>query len=98
MADGDQRLNAIFQALVSDLLIERQPCLVGLLILAGGENARPGNREAAALEAHLGKEGNVLFSVVVVVNGDPSGVIGVSGEGVVIQLTLHHLHPVQVVG
>lgn len=69
MAQGNERLDAVTVQGIDQLFVELQAGLVGLGILPGGEDAGPGDGEAIDFEAHLGKEGNVLFPAVVVVNG-----------------------------
>ena len=74
VAQGHQRLNAVLVALIKELLIEAQALFVGLRIIAVGQDAGPGNGQAVAAEAHLGKELDVLLEVVVHVNGFVGGV------------------------
>ena len=74
MADGDQRLNAVLMALVKNAVVEGQSCLVGLSIVAVGQDAGPCNGQPEALEAHLCKQGDILFIMVIQVNGLVAGV------------------------
>ena len=73
MADGDQRLDAVFQALVDHPVVELQARLVGPVLLPGGEDTAPGDGEPVHLEAHLGKQGDVLFIAVIVVDAAQLG-------------------------
>ena len=74
VADGDQRLNAVLMALVKNAVVEGQSCLVGLSIVAVGQDAGPCNGQPEALEAHLCKQGDILFIMVIQVNGLVAGV------------------------
>ena len=66
---GDERLDAMSQHLVDHRLVEVQARLVGLSLVAVGEDAAPAERGAEGLEPHLGKEGYVLLVVVIEVDG-----------------------------
>ena len=75
VAEGDDRLDAVLVALVEEIVVELQAGFVGGRLVAVGEDAGPGDGGAEALEAHLGKEGDVLFVVVVKVDGVVVGVV-----------------------
>ena len=75
MGDGHERLDAVGPQLPEHALVEGQTFLVGLLLVASREDARPGDGHAIAREAHLGQEGNVLTPVVVEVHPDLGRVV-----------------------
>ena len=81
VADGHQRLNAVLLAAVKDPVVELQTLFVGLGLHAGGEDTGPVDGGAEGLEAHLGKEGNVLLVVVVEVDRLMAGVQPVRADG-----------------
>ena len=54
--------------LIEDAVIESQPLLVGLGLVAAGEDTAPGDGEAEDLEAHLREQGDVLSVSVVEVD------------------------------
>ena len=66
--DRDERLDAVFPALVEEIIVELQPCLVRLRIIPVRIDAAPRNRRAEHLEPHLGKEGDILPIPMVEVN------------------------------
>ena len=74
VADGDQRLDAVLLAAVKNAVVKFQALLVGLALHASGEDAGPVDGGAEGLEAHLRKQSNVLFVVVVEVDGFMTGV------------------------
>ena len=65
-----QRFNAVFVAFVEQIVIELQALFIRLCIIAVWENPAPGNGGAEHLEAHFGKEFDILFVAVVEVNRD----------------------------
>ena len=85
VADGDQRLDAVLAALLEHAAVEGDASRIGLGIVAVGEDAGPRNGQTIALEAHLRKQGNILFVVVVHVDGLVGGVE-------VLCIALQHLH------
>ena len=74
MADGDQRLDAVLLAAVKNAVVKFQALLVGLALHASGEDAGPVDGGAEGLEAHLSKEGDILFVVMIEINGLVAGV------------------------
>ena len=66
--DRDERLDAMSQTLVEEIIVELQPRLVRLRIVPIRINAAPRNRRAEHLEPHLGKEGDILPIPMVKVN------------------------------
>ena len=83
VGQGDQGLDAVLGQLVKHLVVKGQPLLVGLLLIPPGEDAGPGDGHAVDLEAHLSKQGDVLFPVMVEVGGLVIGIEGVrlGGDG-----------------
>ena len=77
VGDGHQRLDAVFQQLVDDRVVESQPLGVGGRLVPVGIDAGPADGHAVAFEAHLGKEGDVLLVMVVEVDGRVAGVVGI---------------------
>ena len=74
MADGDQRLDAVLLAAVEHAVVELQTLLIGFRFPAVGEDAGPVDGGAEGLEAHLSKEGDILFVVMIEINGLVAGV------------------------
>ena len=58
--DRDERLDAMSQTLIKEIVVELQSRLVRLRIVSVRIDAAPRNRRAEHLEPHLGKEGDVL--------------------------------------
>ena len=83
MADGDQRLDAVLLAAVEHAVVELQTLLIGFRFPAVGEDAGPVDGGAEGLEAHLGKQGDILLVVVVKIDRLMAGVqtIRVDGGG-----------------
>ena len=73
--DGHERLDAVRLALAEHVLVESQTGLVGLSLVAIGEDAGPGQAHAEGLKAHLGKEGDVLLVVVVEIDAGLRGIV-----------------------
>ena len=73
--DGHERLNAVRLTLAEHVLVEGQAGLVGLSLVAVGEDAGPGQAHAEGLKAHLGKEGDVLLVVVIEIDAGLRGVV-----------------------
>ena len=69
VGERDQRLDALGQAVVEDLVVEGETRLVGLLLQARRADAGPVHGGAEHVEAHLGKEVDVLLVVMVKVDG-----------------------------
>ena len=91
MCDGDQRLNAVFMAFFKHTAVKRQPFPVGLCIVAVGVDAAPRNGKAQGLKAHLCKQGNILFVMVVKIHRILRRVIVLCIHR---QLALDHRHAV----
>ena len=75
VAERDDRLNAVLEHAVEHVVIELQAGFVGLELVALGEDAAPANGGAEALEAHLGKERDVVAIRVVEVDALVVGII-----------------------
>ena len=75
MRDGHERLDAVRLALAEHVLVEGEACLVGLGLIAVGEDAGPGQAHAERLEAHLGEQRDVLFVVVVEIDAGLGGIV-----------------------
>ena len=73
--DGHERLDAVLLALTEHVLVKGQAGLVGLALVTVGENAGPGQAHAEGLEAHLGKEGDVLLVVMVEIDAGLRGIV-----------------------
>ena len=67
--ERDDRLHAVGMHRVEEIVVELQALFIRLRLVAVREDARPGNARAEALEAHLSEQGNVLFVVMVEING-----------------------------
>ena len=76
VGNGDQGLDAVFCKLVEDIIIELQARLIGLLFHSGRENARPVDGHAKDLEAHLGRQSDVLFVVMIKIGRLAAGIQG----------------------
>ena len=74
VAEGHERLDAVLAAAVKDAVVEREAQLVGLLVVTVGEDAAPGDGHAKHVEAHLGKERDVLLVAVIEVDAVVVGV------------------------
>ena len=68
-------------ATIKDLVVKFKALLVGFCLHAGGENAGPVDGSTEGLETHLSEERDILFVMMVEVNGLVAGVelIGQSG-------------------
>ena len=78
MAQGDDRLDAVFVHSIEHVIIELKACLVRHELVAIGKDPAPGNGGAEALEAKLAKEGNIVFVGVIEVN---ALVVGIAFSG-----------------
>lgn len=65
MGDGDQRFDAVLFQLIQHLIVKFQAFFVGGGFVPLGEDAGPGDGKAVYLEAHLSKESDVLFVMMV---------------------------------
>lgn len=68
VADGDERLDAVSEQFIHDVDVELDAFLVRGLLVAGGEDAAPGDGEAVHAKTHFCHEGDVFFPVVVEVD------------------------------
>ena len=62
-------------ALAEHVLVKGQAGLVGLGLIAVGEDAGPGQAHAEGLKAHLGKESDVLLVVMVKIDAGLRGIV-----------------------
>jgi hypothetical protein len=69
VGEGDHRFDVVFQQLIEHVVVELQPFFVWLRFVTFREDARPGDRGAETLEAHLGKQLDVFFVVAVEIDG-----------------------------
>ena len=75
VAECDDRLDAVLQELVKQIVIELQTLFIGLCLIALRENAAPGNRCAEALKAQLREQLYVLLISVEEVDALMVGII-----------------------
>ena len=75
MRDGHERLDAVRLTLAEYVLVEGQASLVGLGLVAVGEDAGPSQAHTEGLKAHLGKESDVLFVVVIEIDAGLRGIV-----------------------
>ena len=75
VGEGDDRLDAVFEQFVKQVIVELQARFVRLLLVPAGKNAAPGNGSAEALEAQLSEQFHVLFVGVVKVDAGMVGVV-----------------------
>ena len=68
MGNRHERLDAVFMAIRKEVIIELQPLLIGLRIIAIRENAAPGNRCTEYLKAHLGKQLDIFLVTMIEIN------------------------------
>ena len=73
--DGHERLDAVRLTLAEYVLVEGQASLVGLGLVAVGEDAGPSQAHTEGLKAHLGKESDVLFVVVIEIDAGLRGIV-----------------------
>ena len=98
MADGNQRLDVVLLKLLENRTIEVETRLIRLLLDALGEDATPGDGHAEHLEAHLGKEGDVLLIAMIEVDAVVVGIqlVGVNLERDLARLLVAAAHEVVV--
>ena len=65
VGDGDQRFDAVLLALVKHCVIECEALFVRGLIHAGREDARPGDGQTEAFEAHFAHQRDVFLIMMV---------------------------------
>ena len=65
MQHGDERLDAVALALPQHAAVPLDALAVGFGVVAVGKDAAPAHRGAEELEAHLAKQRDILFIVVV---------------------------------
>ncbi|MPM25921.1 hypothetical protein SDC9_72422 [bioreactor metagenome] len=82
MGQCHDRLDAVGEELVEDLVVEGEALLVRLGLQTGRVDPRPGDRHAEGGEPHLGEEGDVLLVPVVEVDAPPLGEHAFQAAGV----------------
>ena len=88
MREGHERLNIVSAQAVENAVVEGEAGLVGLSIVAVGEDAAPGDGHAEHVEAHLGEQRDVFLVVMVEVD---AVMIGVEAVGVDVDCNLTRL-------
>ena len=88
MRQGHERLDAVLAAAVEDAVVEREAGLVGLGVVAVGEDAAPGDGHAEHVEAHLSEQRDVLLVMMVEVD---AVVIGIEHVGLDVDRDLTRL-------
>ncbi len=73
--EGNNRLDAVLQALIKQIVIKLQACLVGLLFVTFGENTCPGNGGAEAFKAQFREQLDIFFVTVIEIDGFMIGVV-----------------------
>ena len=94
VGERDDGLDAVAQQLVEHVVIKTQPRLVRLGLIPQREDARPGDGGAKTLEAHLGKQCDVVSVAVVEIH---RLVVGVAMTGLNL-VGDDALHPVGAAG
>ena len=74
MANRNERLDAVFAAFIDQAVIEGETGLVGDRIIAVGQDARPCDGKTVDLETHLSKQGDILFVVMIQIDGLVGGI------------------------
>ena len=77
VVERDEGLDALVLAGAEDVLVELKAFLVGLGVVAVGEDAGPVDGHAVHIAAHLGHQVDVALPVAVEVGRDVAGVIGI---------------------
>ena len=69
VGEGNNRFDVVLQQFIEHVIVEFQPFFIRLAFVAQREDARPGDRGAEALEAHLGEQLDVFFVAAVEIDG-----------------------------
>ena len=85
---GHERLDIVSTQAVENAVVEGEAGLVGLGVVAVGEDAAPGDGHAEHVEAHLGEQRDVLLVVVVEVDAI---MVGIEAIGVDVDRNLTRL-------
>ncbi len=75
MGHSDQRFYAIFFTFIKYGIIKGQPLLVGNFVVSIGKDTGPGNRHTIHFEAHIPKQFDILFVMMVKIAGMAFGII-----------------------
>ena len=86
--EGHERLDVVGAQAVENAVVEGEAGLVGLSIVAVGEDTAPGDGHAEHAEAHLGEQRNVLLVVMVEID---AVMVGVETIGVDVDRNLTRL-------
>ena len=86
--EGHERLDVVGAQAVEDAVVEGEAGLVGLSIVAVGEDTAPGDGHAEHVEAHLGEQRDVLLIVMVEID---AVMVGVETIGVDVDRNLARL-------
>ena len=65
MAERDERLDVVLSELIEQVVIKSESFFIRLCLVASGEDPGPGDRCTESFEAHLCKQGNVFFIVMI---------------------------------
>ena len=69
MRKCDHRFNAVFEQFIKYIIIKLQPFLIRLFIVAVWKDSGPSDGCPETFHSHFRKEGNVLFIVMIKING-----------------------------
>ena len=86
--EGHERLDVVSAQAVENAVVEGEAGLVGLGVVAVGEDTAPGDGHAEHVEAHLGEQRNVLLVVMVEID---AVMVGIEAVGVDIDRDLARL-------
>ena len=75
MANGHKRLDTVGAQTIKNAIVESKASLVGFILHARGEDARPGDSHAKRLEAHLGHKRDIVLISVIEVDSVMVGII-----------------------
>ena len=85
---GHERLDIVSAQAVEDAIVEGEAGLVGLGVVAVGEDAAPGDGHAEHVEAHLGEQRDILLVAMVEID---AVMVGVEAVGVDVDRNLTRL-------
>ena len=90
MTDGDNRLDSCGQHFVNHILIKFHPLFIRLLFLSCRKDSGPSKGKAVASEAHLCHQCNILFPMMIHINGFVGRVISVFRQRSIIPHPQHN--------
>ena len=88
MREGHERLDIVGTQAVENAVVEGEAGLIGLSVVAVGEDTAPRDGHAEHIEAHLGEQRDVLLVVMVEID---TVMIGVEAVGVDVDCNLTRL-------